>query len=122
MINFFNISNAVTIESFDIDKSRLLSQVHCAIFTSKYEGLPNVLLEYMSYNLPIIYNECRTGVEELMCTYNLGVKFKFQDKFSLARQMVDFKTDDCIEKKSNSQEILHTLRVDFNNKAIKYFK
>jgi glycosyltransferase involved in cell wall biosynthesis len=114
LVNQFGIEYAIRFEIFGVDKSHFLSQAHCAIFSSKYEGLPNVLLEYMSYDLPILYNECKTGVRELMQNYNLGIKYDFQNKFSLAKKLVDFNFQNFVTLKSNSKEILGLMKEEFN--------
>ena len=57
------------------------------ILTSKYEGLPNVLLEAQNLDLPIISSDCPTGPREILLAGKLGELFpvgdykNFQKKF-----------------------------------------
>ena len=42
------------------------------VLSSKYEGLPNVLIEAQKYNLPIISTNCQTGPKEILINGKLG--------------------------------------------------
>jgi glycosyltransferase involved in cell wall biosynthesis len=44
-----------------------LKSSDCFISTSLYEGLPMVLIEALSMNLPIISSDCKTGPREILC-------------------------------------------------------
>lgn len=44
-----------------------LKNSNCFILTSLWEGLPLVLIEALSLNLPIISTDCKTGPREILC-------------------------------------------------------
>ncbi len=44
-----------------------LKKCDCLIFSSLWEGLPIVLIEALSMNLPIISTDCKTGPREILC-------------------------------------------------------
>lgn len=44
-----------------------LKNSDCFILTSLWEGLPLVLIEALSMNLPIISTDCKTGPREILC-------------------------------------------------------
>jgi glycosyltransferase involved in cell wall biosynthesis len=44
-----------------------LKKCECFIFSSLWEGLPIVLIEALSMNLPIISTDCKTGPREILC-------------------------------------------------------
>ena len=49
------------------------------MLTSKFEGLPNVLIEAQSKNIPIISSDCPTGPKEILLQGKLGDLFKVGD-------------------------------------------
>lgn len=58
------------------------------ILTSKYEGFPMVLLESISYGIPVISSNCPTGPEDIICDtngfiYSMGNPQDLADKINL---------------------------------------
>ncbi|AII13904.1 glycosyltransferase, family 1 [Campylobacter iguaniorum] len=61
-----------------------LSKADCFIFGSNYEGFPNVLIEALACELPIISTDCQSGPRELLAP-NSDVNFYLKDKIELAK-------------------------------------
>jgi len=60
------------------------------ILTSKYEGLPMVLLESISYGIPVISSNCPTGPEDIV-NKNNGFLYKMKDVHALANLLSKIK-------------------------------
>ena len=58
--------------------------------SSKFEGLPNVLIESQKYGVPIISSNCSTGPNEILMNGKLGELFSVGDYHNLANKLLDF--------------------------------
>ena len=57
------------------------------ISTSNFEGLPNVLIEAMSLNIPIISTDCPSGPQEILLNGKAGFLVKRNDYKSLSNKI-----------------------------------
>ena len=90
------------------------------ILSSKYEGLPNVLLESIILNKLIISSDCPTGPKEILDNGKGGLLFKTGDSIDLAKKILFFVNN----KKECDQKIKYAkkriFRFNFKNNLIKY--
>jgi glycosyltransferase involved in cell wall biosynthesis len=61
------------------------------ILSSKYEGLPNALIESVILKKPVISSDCPTGPREILDNGNYGSLFKVGDYKSLAKLIINFR-------------------------------
>ena len=96
----------------------------CDIFvlTSKYEGLPNVLLEAQFFKKYIISSNCPTGPKEILLNGKAGDLFSMGDYKKLAEYINNYKLNiKKIRKKINfGSNKFH--RFDYNLNCRKYYK
>ena len=60
------------------------------ILTSKYEGLPNVLLEAQYLGVPIISSDCPTGPKEILMNGKAGTLYKTGNYIDLSNKIKFF--------------------------------
>ena len=60
-----------------------LSKADCFVFASNHEGFPNVLVEALTCELPIISTDCLSGPREILAP-NSDINLQLKDKIELA--------------------------------------
>ncbi len=91
------------------------------ILSSKYEGLPNVLLEALTLGKPIISSNCPTGPKEILSKGKGGLLFKVGDYKTLSKKILFMKNNfkECIKKTRYAQKYLS--RYDEKKNLKKYY-
>ncbi|MFK8695860.1 glycosyltransferase family 4 protein [Proteus mirabilis] len=66
MINFYKLKDNIKIipPTKNIDEIYKSANIYC--MTSRFEGMPLVLLEALSFNIPLIAYDCNTGPSEII--------------------------------------------------------
>lgn len=62
----YKLIDRVQLIGFDSNPFKYLIKSDCFVFTSNYEGFPNVLAEALCCNLPIISTDCTSGPREIL--------------------------------------------------------
>ena len=65
LINKLNLKENVFLLNIQENVFPFLKSSDCFIFSSLWEGLPIVLIEALSMNLPIISTDCKTGPRKI---------------------------------------------------------
>ena len=79
-----SLKNFVKLKDFIDNPFRLIKESDIFILSSKYEGLPNVLLEAACLKRLIISTKCPTGPKEILSNGKGGIFFKINDYKDLA--------------------------------------
>lgn len=92
------------------------------ILSSFFEGLPNVLLESMSYKLPIVSSDCYSGPREILSNNKYGYLCRINDEYDLAKKIlfVNNNYNSAIKKIKAGNKSLSNY--DFKNQSIEYLK
>jgi len=61
-----SMQERITLINHSSDPIKYLIMADCFVLTSNFEGFPNVLLEALACNLPVISTDCKGGVRELL--------------------------------------------------------
>ena len=119
-ISKYKLNNEVRILDFMHNPYPIMKEADLFILTSKYEGLPNVLLEALTLKKFIISSDCDTGPKEILSNGKGGLLFKIGDYNALAHQIMFFTHN----KKKIKKKILfghkQLKRFDFNKNLHKY--
>lgn len=92
------------------------------VLTSKYEGLPNVLLEAVSLKKFIISSNCKTGPKEILDNGKGGELFKIGNSMQLSNKIITYsKNKKKYEKKINFA-YKRLYRFDYNKNLNMYLK
>ena len=92
------------------------------VLTSKYEGLPNVLLESQVLKKYIISTNCPTGPSEILMKGKLGDLFKIGDFNELAKKIILFRKDSTFTKKKINLAYKNLRRFDYYLNCQKYME
>jgi glycosyltransferase involved in cell wall biosynthesis len=83
-----NLTKYVKIKKILSSPYQLLNQSDIFILSSKYEGLPNVLLEAAALKKFIISTNCPTGPKEIIINGKGGLFFKIGDHYDLSHKIL----------------------------------
>ena len=117
-----NLTKIVKILPFKKNPFPYILKSDLFVLSSKYEGLPNILLETIVLKIPILSSDCSTGPKEILDNGLGGLLFKKGNYIDLSRKIIVFKKN----KKQFSKKINHAYnrlyRFDYSNNLKKYFK
>lgn len=119
-INSKKLDKFIKLIGYKKNAHNYLSTCDLFVLTSKFEGLPNVLIEAQSKNIPVISSNCPTGPREILLEGALGDLFKVSDYKRLSKLMINFKIDKkrLIQKSMKSKKYLK--RFDLKKNCEKY--
>mgnify|MGYP006088005759 CR=1 FL=1 len=115
-----NLNQFIKIIDFVDNPFPLLKQAELFILSSKYEGLPNVLLEALTLKKFIISSKCPTGPQEILLNGKGGLLFNVGNHNQLANKIIYYKKNKkkCLKKLSHAVKKLH--RFDYQINLKKY--
>ncbi len=114
ILNFiekYKLSNCIRILGYKDNPYPYLRMSDCLVLTSKYEGLPNVLLEAMYLKKFIISSKCPTGPKEILLNGKLGYLFEISDFKALSNLILKY----AKLKKINKSYINRTVKNGFKS-------
>jgi glycosyltransferase involved in cell wall biosynthesis len=88
------------------------------ILSSKYEGLPNVLIESMFLKKSVFSSDCPTGPKEILNNGNYGSLFRVGDYKLLAKLILDYKKN----KTKIKNAFLSCSRYNYKSNCEEYFR
>ena len=108
-----NLNNEIKILNFKNNVYPYYLKADVFVLSSLYEGLPNALIEALTFGIPIISTNCKTGPKEILNKKEYGKLFKIKDYNTLSKLLL--KT-----KKKNKMKYLNDKRFNFPLNLKKY--
>ena len=115
-----NLNKYVKIIDYVDNPYPLIKQTNLFVLSSKFEGLPNVLLESLVLKKFIISSDCRTGPKEILLNGKGGFLFNVGDHKMLEKKIKYFHLNKikCQKMMMNSYKSLK--RFDYNKNLKMY--
>ena len=124
IINFINnnkMKNYVRMIGFKKNPFPYILKADLFILSSKYEGLPNILLETIAIKKPILSSNCPTGPKEILDNGKGGMLYRYKNLSDLTKKIFLFNKF----KKQSNKKIEHSYRrldrFEFNKNINKYY-
>lgn len=99
----------INIRPFCFDVTKVYTEASCLLMTSKYEGLPMVLIEAQDCGLPIISYDCNTGPRDVISPDN-GFLIPVGDKEAFVKAMLSVSKSYNMRKKMGQSASISSLR------------
>ena len=86
-INTNNLSKNILLVGYKTSE-KYFKRSGIFVLNSLFEGLPNVLIEALSYKIPIISTNCMSGPKEILSNGKYGYLVPVNNHFALAKKIV----------------------------------
>jgi len=120
-IKLNNLEESVKILNFTNNPFPYIKKADVFVLTSKFEGLPNVLLETLVLKKFVISSNCKTGPKEILLNGKGGLLFKVGNYKELSKKIIFFKKNRKICNKMLTNATKGLNRFDYKSNLIKYF-
>ena len=117
-----NLNKYVKILNFKSNPFNYIKKTDLFILTSKFEGLPNVLLEAQLLKKYIISSDCPTGPREILLNGKAGGLFEVGNYRDLANKILKFNQNRSFYKPKINFGYKKLDRFDFKINCNKYLK
>ena len=117
-----DLKNEIHLLGYKDKAYKFMNKASVFILSSKYEGLPNVLIEAQQFNLPIISTNCPSGPKEILMNGKLGELFPVGNYRALYKEIEKFYYSQrkLIKKSNMAKKYLKRFSLERNCKM--YFK
>ena len=117
-----NLQKNIELAGYKKNAFEYIKSSDLLVLTSRYEGLPNVLIEAQASGTPIISSNCPTGPKEILINGKLGELFKVGDYESLCKKIFEYSKNKKILKKKSILAKKYLYRYNYKSNLEKYLK
>jgi glycosyltransferase involved in cell wall biosynthesis len=125
MVNFIKINKLnkkIKLLNFQNNPYKYIEKSDLLVLTSKFEGLPNVLLEAQVLKKFIISSNCPTGPKEILLNGNAGLLFEMNNFEELANKIQYFSCNRLKLREKINNGTRNINRFDYYKSLNKYLK
>ena len=120
-INENNLHKDIKIISFHENPFPILKKADLFVLSSKYEGLPNVLLEAALLKKFIISSNCPTGPKEILLNGKGGFLFEVGNYKQLSKKIIFYSNNSQLLKKKINYSFKNLNRFDYQKNMESYY-
>ncbi len=117
-----NLNKNVKLLNFVKNPYPIIKQADISVLSSKFEGLPNVLLESIALKKFIISSKCPTGPKEILMDGKGGFLFEVGNYIKLSNYILFYLKNKNSCKKMSSYAFKKLDRFDYKINLNKYYK
>lgn len=102
------VEHFVTFAGFVDNPYKFIRRAHVFILSSRYEGLPNVLIEALALKTPVISTNCKSGPKEILGNGEWGMLIEVDDVDALSEALflIVNNYDDAVNATFRAEKIL----------------
>ncbi len=120
MVENRKLEKKIIFTGFQTDIKERLANAEIFILSSRYEGLPMVLLEAMSQGTACIAYDCISGPSDIITHLHNGILVKNQDKEEMVKWLKKLIEDTDLRRKFNSNAPLALEKFSINSVGEKW--
>ena len=117
-----NLKNFVKIIGFQLNPYKYLNMADILVLTSKFEGLPNVMLEAVCLKKFVISTNCPTGPKEILMNGAGGMLCKIENPQDISKKIFKYAINKKLYNKKKIISYYNLYRFDYNQNLKKYLK
>jgi len=114
-INNNNMNEVIFLPGRTNNVFKLFSESSIFVLSSRYEGLPMVLIEAMAYGMPAVSFDCETGPREIINDNVDGLLVENQNVECLAAKLMYLIDNETLRKKIGETAYVNIKRFDIEN-------
>lgn len=88
LINELNLQDDVCLFGFVANPYAYMSKASMLVLSSKWEGLPTVLIEALAIGIPVVATDCQSGPNEILNNGQYGSLVPVSDSEAMAAEMI----------------------------------
>lgn len=120
LINELKLNEQIIFKGLKEDVFDEIDKLDILILTSKTEALPNVIIEALSYSLPVISVDCKVGPREILDNGKFGLLYEYKNYKMLAALIYELINNNDKYKYLNNESYIRSKEFTYDKSVINY--